>query len=254
MGTGKETDTPITTNGVSWLWKDELDSIAWVNTGSDYYTLPSSSQTFTYSDPTDIKVEVKSIVEDWYNGSIPNNGFLVKQIDSDEFSPLGGKATTLKYFSIDTNTIYPPQLEFRWDDYTFSTGSSSNTILDKAESFISIYNNVGTYYPSSIARLRFSSLPKYPTRQFTTASYYTTNYYLPEDVSTYAIKDSSTNEFVIDFDPLYTKISADDTSSYFDLYMNGLEPERNYTVLVKTVLDGTTKVFDEDIMFKVING
>jgi hypothetical protein len=36
--------------------------------------------------------------------------------------------------------------------------------------------------------------------------------------------------------------------------MNGLEPERYYTILIKTVLDGTTKVFDEDIMFKVVNG
>ena len=41
---------------------------------------------------------------------------------------------------------------------------------------------------------------------------------------------------------------------YFDVYMNGLEPERYYKILIKTVLDGTTKVFDEDIMFKVIKG
>ena len=70
----------------------------------------------------------------------------------------------------------------------------------------------------------------------------------------YAIKDSETNEYVIDFDPLYTKISADSVSSYFNIYMDGLEPERYYTILVKTVLDGVTKVFDEDIMFKIING
>ena len=254
MGIGKLEDSPITTTGVSWLWRDEVNSLAWVNTGSDYYTIPSSSQTFNYSDPTDVKVDVKEIVEDWYSGSIPNYGFIVKQQDSDEFSSLASKATTFKYFSIDTNTIYPPQLEFRWDDYIFNTGSSTNTILNKAESFISVYNNAGEYYPSSIERFRFSSLPKYPDRQFITSSYYTQNYYLPEDVSLYAIKDSETNEYVIDFDPLYTKISADGTSSYFDIYMNGLEPERYYTILVKTVLDGTTKVFDEDIMFKVING
>jgi hypothetical protein len=36
--------------------------------------------------------------------------------------------------------------------------------------------------------------------------------------------------------------------------MNGLEPERYYTILLKTKLDGTTKVFDEDIMFKVAKG
>ncbi len=59
---------------------------------------------------------------------------------------------------------------------------------------------------------------------------------------------------VIEFDSKYTKISADQVSSYFDVYMNGLEPERYYTILIKTTLDGTTQVFDEDIMFKVVNG
>ena len=67
-------------------------------------------------------------------------------------------------------------------------------------------------------------------------------------------EDSETNEYVIEFDSTYTQISADTTSSYFDIYMGGLEPERYYTVLLKTTIDGTTKVFDEDIMFKVING
>jgi len=51
-----------------------------------------------------------------------------------------------------------------------------------------------------------------------------------------------------------TRISADASSSYFDLYCSGLEPERYYTVLIKTVIGGVTKVFDEDIMFKVSKG
>ena len=97
-------------------------------------------------------------------------------------------------------------------------------------------------------------MPKYPDRVFLTASLYTTNFYLPESHSLYAVKDTETNEFVIDFDSDYTRISADATSSYFDLYMNGLEPERYYTVLVKTTIGDVTKVFDENIIFKVANG
>ena len=46
----------------------------------------------------------------------------------------------------------------------------------------------------------------------------------------------------------------DISSSYFDVHMNGLEPERYYTILIKTVVDGVTKVWDEDIMFKVNKG
>ena len=119
---------------------------------------------------------------------------------------------------------------------------------------MSIYNNDGVYYSESVARFRIAAIPKYPDRVFQTASLYTTNFYLPENSSSYAIKDTETNEFVIDFDNKFTNISADATSSYFDVFMSGLEPERYYTVLIKTKLDGTTQVFDEDIMFKVVNG
>jgi hypothetical protein len=36
--------------------------------------------------------------------------------------------------------------------------------------------------------------------------------------------------------------------------MNGLEPERYYKILIKTTIDGTTKIIDNDYYFKVING
>ena len=36
--------------------------------------------------------------------------------------------------------------------------------------------------------------------------------------------------------------------------MNGLEPERYYSVLIKTKIDGATLIFDDENYFKVING
>ena len=36
--------------------------------------------------------------------------------------------------------------------------------------------------------------------------------------------------------------------------MSGLEPERYYKILIKTIIDGSTRIFDEDYYFKVING
>jgi hypothetical protein len=57
---------------------------------------------------------------------------------------------------------------------------------------------------------------------------------------------------VFDFDTTYTKISADNTSNYFDIYMDGLQPERYYKLLVKTEIDGTTTVIDNDQIFKVV--
>jgi len=36
--------------------------------------------------------------------------------------------------------------------------------------------------------------------------------------------------------------------------MNGLEPERYYTILVQTTIEGTTKILDNNYLFKVTNG
>ena len=282
MGTGRFGDDQKVENGVSWNWVDYSGSQLWplssfptyvtaswsgsLTGGGNWYTGSNlgldvtQEQTFNYSDTKDINIEVKSTVETWFSYSLNpsdgfrNNGFLIKQTDSNEFIDNINNQKTFRYFSIDTHTIYPPQLEFRWNDFVFNTGSSTNVELPAVESFISIYNNAGVYYSQSIPRLRFAAMPKYPDRVFQTASLYTQNYYLPQSQSFYAVKDTETNEFVIDFDNDYTRISADTTSSYFDLYCNGLEPERYYTVLVKTNIGGTTKVFDENIMFKIAKG
>ena len=284
MGTGKFGNDPETQNGVTWMFKNSSGSGKWIdgplnnnttasynsaiggNGGGTWYTGSTSglditqSQILSYSDPLDVKVDVTNTVKIWISqskaisgGDIPNEGFLVKQTKTVEFIPSESKAQTIRYYSIDTNTIYPPLLDFKFDDYTWNTGSSTNTILDNAEAFMSIYNNQNTYFTQSVERFRIAAIPKYPTRTFSTSSIYTTNYFLPT-ASYYAIKDSETNEYVIEFDDVYTKISADSKSSYFDVYMNGLEPERYYTILIKTTLDGTMNVFDENINFKVING
>jgi len=211
------------------------------------------------SNPIDLNVNVTNTVDIWISQSkgisgadIPNEGFLIKQTSSVELIPSQSQVSTFKFYSVDTNTIYPPQLDFKFDDFYYGTSSKMEELY-QPEAFISSYNNDGVYYSESIQRFRIAAVPQYPKKIFQTASGYLTNYYLPKN-SYYAIKDSETNEYVIDFDNTFTQVSADTTSSYFDIYMGGLEPERYYTVLLKTTIDGTTKVFDEDIMFKVING
>ena len=288
MGTGKYNNAPQTTDGASWEWRtysgSDVGAQKWQTTGTfgayattsfsssaegggNWYTgsnleLPViQSQSFSYGNDVDLSVNVTDTIKTWYTNSLvdntvgfQNDGFLVKQSSSKEFVDSQAVTATFRYFSIDTNTIYPPLLDLKWNDWYYNTGSSNNLVLGTPEAFMSIYNNAGTYYSQSVERFRIAAIPKYPDVVFQTSSLYTTNFYLPNDLSLYAIKDSDTNEFVIPFDNTYTRISADSTSSYFDVYMNGLEPERYYTILIKTVLDGTTQVFNEDIMFKVVNG
>ena len=119
---------------------------------------------------------------------------------------------------------------------------------------MSLDENPGVFYPESITRFRVNCRPKYPVRVYQTASIYTENFLLPTS-SYYAIKDLDTNEYVIDFDDTYTQISADGDSSYFTVYMNGLEPERYYQILIKTTVNDTVIVYkDNNFNFKIQNG
>ena len=218
------------------------------------YASGSVNISFGLRSPKDIEAKVTNIVDAWIGESIPNYGFIVKLTGSQEFNSSQYVQPIFKYYSVDTNTIYPPTLEFRWRDYsTVLTGSASGSIVTTSNLKMSLAENPGVFYPESINRFRVNARPEYPARVYQTASYYTHNYYLPTS-SYYAIKDLDTNEYVINFDEQFTQLSADDQSSYFDLYMNGLQPERYYTILIKTTINGSTLIFDNDYNFKIING
>ena len=270
MGSGHYLDNPETQNGVSWVWRSYSGSDAWLtnnfgagSTGSyNLNTNPNSSgggvwwagsqatQTFSYYSDLDLNFNVKSIVEKWTGSAWPNYGFIVRQTESQEFVDNINEQVTLKYFSRDTHTIYPPCLEFKWDDSVYNTGSL--TVLNTNPATILLSQNPGVFYSQSINIFRVNARPTYPPKVWQTSSIYMTNYALPEN-SYYAIKDLDTNEMVIDFDTTYTKLSCDTSGSYFKLYMNGLEPERYYTVLVQTTIQGSTIVFDNNYSFKIIN-
>ena len=232
--------------------------------GGTWYTgsnLPGldvvQTQTFSYRSDKDLNVIVTDTVKAWYTSSknltgsytnIVNNGFLVKWEGYNSYEDATGNyyvefnqnkntQPVLQYYSVDTHTIYPPQLEFRWRDYVWNTGSSTQTIVGTSQVYASIINNGGFFYSQSIQQFRVDCRPQFPPIVFQTASIYTTNYYLPT-ASYWAIKDLDTNEYVIDFDSNYTQINADSTSSYFTVYMNGLQPERYYTILLQTTMAG----------------
>jgi hypothetical protein len=281
MGTGRYLDVPSVTNGVSWIWRTYSGSIKWPTviaslgsnvtasynvsysfagggtwyTGSPvpYYTSSvTQSVEFTFYGTKDLNLNVTNTIKAWATGAFYNEGFILKQ--KDEFIDNKDIQPELKYFSRDTHTIYPPALQISWFDFSFNTGSSTQTVLNTTPATLTLAQNPGTFYPESINRFRINARPEYPIQIWETSSVYLNNYYLPSGSSLYAIKDLDTNEYVIDFDSQYTQISADATSSYFDIYMNGLEPERYYAILIQTNLNGSTIVFDNQYYFKVING
>ena len=245
-GLGKREDNPVNTSGVSWRYRGELEN-EWATLGGDYDTDIIASQSFDLSSNYDINMDIKSLVDAQAPiGGKVNAGILLKFSGSLENSTTS--SINLRYFSSDTNTIFPPYLEFKWDDSSYDSGSLSLLSTDIAT--ITIKNAKEKYADSDSIRFRLSARPKYPTRSFTTSSIYLTEYRLPEN-SYWGVKDEFSEEMIIDFDSNYTKISADSNSSYFDLRMNALQPERYYRLLVKTTLDGSTIVLDNNNIFKV---
>lgn len=214
----------------------------------------SSNAQFSLRDNKDIEANVTNTVNAWITSVIPNNGFIIKLTGSQEFNTSQYVQPIFKYYSVDTNTIYPPCLEFRWRDYsTVLTGSATGSIVNTVDLKMSLSENPGTFYPTSKNRFYINVSPLYPPRVYQTSSLFTNLYYLPTS-SYYAIKDLATNEYVVNFDDNYTQISSNANGNYFDVYMSGLEPERYYSILIKTNINGSTKIFDDNYYFKVVNG
>ena len=139
------------------------------------------------------------------------------------------------------------------DFVLLSTQIDNLDVIDTPDMFVALDDNPGIFYSESINKFRLNVRPDFPRRTFLTSSIETQNHALPS-ASYYAIKDLDTNEYVVDFDTKYTQISCDVTGSHFTVYMNGLEPERYYQILVQTTVNGNTIVKDEEYYFKVVNG
>jgi len=225
----------------------------WAKTtgGGTWYTASFANgrhykQSFTkYTD--DLNVEVTDYVSEWIDGTRTNNGFIIKKSKTDEQSTT--KFGSIKFFSSDTNTIYPPVLEVRWDDSSFVTGS-----LDALDSddIILYVKNLGTEYKeSSKGKIRVFGRERFPARTFSTTSNYTLVKYLPT-TTYYSVVDAETEQVIIPFDTNYTKLSCDSEGNYFKFWFNGLQPERFYKFIFRVDQNGTTRYFDDNFFFKVV--
>ena len=267
-GVGKFGDIPTNKTGVSWQYRQSTEASPWLqgsypsfvtgsydsplNGGGNWYTASAGfnmefTQSHSINSTHDVSINVTRAISQINSNTLVNDGFIFKLSDDIEYNM--SSSIRLKYYSLDTNTIYPPFLEFKWDDSTYTTGSLS--VLSNSISTIGIKNNRGKYADVGKQRFRLTAKPKYPVRTFTTSSIYLTNYALPSS-SYWGLRDENTEEMVIDFDTQFTKISCDPTGPFFDVYMDGLQPERYYRILVKTTLDGSTTVVDNQNIFKVV--
>ena len=286
-GTGRYSNIPTGSNGCSWIFRDnDTTSTKWttgsfsggegtvfaafttgslnvegsklIQGGGVWYTGSNfqGTQQFLKGDNLDTNIDVTTIVQKFsaslfanqtYPDGIDNNGFIIKQPDTIETNT-SNSFGEMKYFSVDTHTIYPPKLTFKWDDSIHNFNSSAK---QSGELNVSLYRNQEEYNQNDEAIFRIHVRDKYPTRQFTSGSNFLNAGYFT-NTSYYSIRDAHTEEEVIPFDDTFTKLSADSEGMYFKLFMKGLQPERYYRVLFKHTNNESTTVYDNNYYFKVI--
>ena len=272
MGTGRSAVN--VTNGASWEYLDGIKP--WIssslNTGSSggatYYAgsvynqivgIPTSSflysfceyssslnlsQSFVYQN-SDINMDVTDIIRSWVCGTIPNNGFLLTFPTQSDGIDYG----SINFYSKESNTIYSPYLEIKWDDSSYNTGSLNSGSLQRV---VYIRNLNKEYKQNSIPRMNVFSRDMYPQNTFNKFFFrYLDCAYLPE-TSYYSIVDALSTETIVSFDENYTKISCDGTDNFFYLNLNGFPQERYYRVIFKVIdNDGSVNYYQDPNYFKI---
>jgi hypothetical protein len=264
----------VISNGASWLYTDNGTTKTRWETGSGAFTGSFSgsnggggvwftgsgfefSQSFDITQNLDIDLNITSLIQKYsssifasqtYPTGIPNNGFIIKRTN-DVFNNTSNQGS-LKYFSLNTHTIFSPTLAIKWDDSSYITSSGAN-ILTKGKIQLNVSNNKQEYRPAEEYTFRINAREQYPTRTFTTSSNYLNINYL-NSASYYSIEDYTSKEVIIPFDTEFTKLSADADGMYFKLYMDGLQPERYYRLLIRHDNNDGIFIYDDDTFFKVV--
>ena len=273
MGTGTKFDN-ITTDGVSWYYKDGINK--WTNVvgelsysdystqsqggvlgttgsinnggGGFWYTGSMASQSFS-NEPDDVRMDVTDIVKLWIGG-LPNNGFILHHTLDVENNQLD--YGLLKFFSKETNTIYQPKLEIVWDDSLFSTGSLTSVTGSAEDDYKVVITNLKTQYQTnSKIKIRVKGRDMYPLKSFGTTFEYDQSKYLPSGSVYYQIEDYATNEIVVPFGD-YSKLSCDSKSNYFNLDTSTYPINRTYKLKLKIVESGISTIIDDKLIFEIV--
>ena len=268
-GTGRDFHQPKTTNGVSWenrnyfpgssavTWKSSWEGAdgGYYRTGSGY----ESSQSFSNEAP-DVNMDVTTVVENWIGAprilnKMTNNGFLLRFSGSQETD--SSTSGILKFFSSNTNTIYAPRLEVRWDDHLPATGSNTGSLSEldltgTQTNYVYAKNLRASYRDNEKVKFRFGCRPQYVQKSFATSVQTMSGSFIGEGSGSYSIIDLGTNETVVPFSN-YTSMSCDTTSPYFIQWMDGFYPDRYYKILIKLKHnDGQEVIYDNNFEFKVV--
>ena len=272
MGEGRSYDDPISKEGASWVYRHgKVNGKLWVSgpsgsvsaSGGQWYSGSGYEGSFGFNHKTsDMRMEVTDIVKAWLSGSISNEGFMIKRSGSIANANTGSdegstdRFGNFAFFSSDTHTKYPPTLEVVWDDSKWGTGSLSPLTQTNLEDMVLYMRGLRPEYKEkSKARFRVVGRERFPDKTYSTTADNLSVKYLPSGSSYYSIADAETNDVIVPFGT-GSLLSCDSTGNYFNLWLDGYQPERYYTLRYRVVSgsgtsDETDQYFDEGYTFKV---
>ena len=258
-GVGKSTHNPYTTDGASWKYSDsKTTGTLWSDTGGYFYSGSHASESAvqTFVDVQgDIEIDITDMVQSWHTAIHTNYGILLKRSGSQETdSSIQG---SLYYYARNTNTIYSPRLEARYDNasHTFTTTTGSEIGV---EDEVDIQPRLRSEYKqNSQERIYIDTTIKGGARSQAGSVGSTSRHYLPQS-SSYAIIDNATGEYVYTHNKDATYVGrTGSTRTYIDIDLSGLFPERYYTLEFKiNHYSGTdeiaTRYYKSNTLFKVV--
>ena len=167
----------------------------------------------------------------------------------------------LSFASSDTHTKFPPTLEVQWDDSVWSTGSLSALTSTNLEDMVLYIKGLRPEYKDkSRVKFRVVGRERFPEKTFDTTPSTLTVKYLPSGSATgdgtfYSLVDAETEDIIVPFGS-GSKVSCDSQGNFFNIDLDGYQPERFYSLLFKVVSGSGTnqemiQIFDEGHTFKV---
>ena len=240
------------TQGVTWKNRDNnkwqtssfspntTSSFLSSNPGGGVWFTSSVSQSYDVNSSNNIYVNINNI-----SSSIFNQGIIIRT----ENDLSSSSYYNLSFYSNNTHTIYQPYIDIKWNDFIYNTGSLP--IINDDNLVVLFYNNKGTFKNNEVYNFKLNVRPLYPQRAFVTSSVYNNNYVLPSS-SYWAVQDVINNNFIFNFDNVYTNISCNSSGSNFTFYFDNIPPYRWYKFIFKVVMsNGEILILDNNYNFYV---
>jgi len=269
QGIGQTFDNPKTLEGVSWTGRNNYpgaSQVGWtqggvgVTSGGSYMDISSSTADYNRRTSADVNVEVTHMVRAWLDSEFTNHGIIGRFSGSSEIDE-----TTfghLNFFGKETNTVYSPRLEVRWDDHTSITGGNTGSLnqltMSNVDNLLYIKGLQDKYKETEKVRFKVGARKRYIQKTFSNSVQTDVGSYVPEKSGSYSIVDISTNEAVVPFkdnnDICYSYLSCNSEGMYFEQWLNTFHPGRVYKILLKLNMDdGQEIIYDDNWEFKIVN-